>query len=283
MRACGRWRVVAALVCVVGWACSPPNDAGPVAELPLDPYVGRLVTLTTVVGNDTLPFLLDTGGGETLITPSVAGRIGCAPSGRSVGFRMSGERVEFDLCNDVTLSLAGHAFPHADIAVFDIASLLPADWPPLAGVIALKTFAGSPITLDLANAQLIIESEASLARRVGGMTRVRARVASGTDGRSLTVFLRMAAPTSGWYLLDSGNLDLVLAGSHGLSDSLAAVAGAEGSPGPVQLDGLAPIEVPWRAADLIYDGALSEAFMREWVFTLDLSNAETWVARAPPN
>ena len=233
-----------------GWAVAPAQGQGPVVELRLEPYVGRLVTITTVVGNDTLPFLLDTGGGETLITPSVAKQLGCVPSGRTVGFRMGGERVEFALCNDVTLTLGGRAFPHPDIAVFDIASLLPADWPLLGGVVSLKTFADHVITLDLANAGLTVESDASTAQRVAQMTRIRSRVASGTDGRSLTVFLRMAAPTPGWYLLDSANLDVIRVGSHASSGAVA-VADGEISTGPVQLEGAPPIEDRWRAADII--------------------------------
>lgn len=256
---------------------SPAHGQDPAVELRLEPYVGRLVTVAAVVGGDTLPFLLDTGGGETLISPSVAGRLGCTPSGRTVGFRMGGERVEFAMCDDVTLTLAGRAFPHADIAVFDIASLLPDDWPPLGGVISLKSFANRAITLDLANARLIVETDASVAQRVAHMTRVRSRVASGTDGRSLTVFLRMVAPTTGWYLLDSANLDVVRVGSHAVAD---AVADGEITSGPVQFEGVMPIDGQWRAADLIYDGALSEAYMRQWVFTLDLMNGTTWVKRA---
>jgi hypothetical protein len=48
-----------------------------------------------VIGRDSVSLLLDTGGGETLIAPRVAAEIGCVPRGRSVGFRLRGERVEF--------------------------------------------------------------------------------------------------------------------------------------------------------------------------------------------
>jgi len=279
LRTAATWPLALALAGVV-YAVCPAQAQDDVVELRLGPYVGRLVTLTAVVGGDTLPFLLDTGGGETLITPAVAERLRCTPSGRTVGFRMSGERVEFALCDDVTLTLAGHAFPHPDIAVFDIASLLPADWPPLGGVISLKTFADRAITLDLEKARLIIESQASVAKRVAPMTRVPSRVASGTDGRSLTVFLRMRAPTTGWYLLDSANLDVVRVRSHAISDARQAVGDGETSSGPVRFEGAEAVEAQWRVADIIYDGALSEAYLRQWVITLDLPNGTTWVTRA---
>jgi len=273
-------RLALTLTAVVTWARAPVEGQSPVVELHLEPYVGRLVTITTVVGEDTLPFLLDTGGGETLITPSVAERLGCVPSGRTVGFRMSGERLELALCRDVTLSLAGEAFRHEDIAVFDIASLLPGDWPPLGGVISLKTFSDRAITLDLANARLIVESGSSLAQRVRDMTRLHSRIATGTDGRSLTVFLRMTAPTAGWYLLDSANLDVVRVGPTAVSGRVPSREERAASAGPVQFEGATPVEAQWRAADIIYDGALSEAYVRKWILTLDLSNGAAWVMRA---
>jgi hypothetical protein len=61
----------------------------------LVPYAGRLLTVRAVAGVDTLRLLFDTGGGRTLLVPDVAHRLGCIPSGRVVGFRMSGERVVF--------------------------------------------------------------------------------------------------------------------------------------------------------------------------------------------
>lgn len=268
---------------VAGLACSSNAPPPPLAELPLLPYVGRLVTLEVGVGRDTLPFLLDTGGGETLITPAVATALGCTPQGRSVGFRMSGERVEFAHCPDVTLFLGGIEFPHPTVGVFDIRSLLPPDWPSLGGLISLQTFRDQPVTLQLAEGSLILESAASLAWRVKWMSRLVSRLATGPDGGSLTMFFQMVWPAPGWYLFDSANLDVVRVDAH--LDVGNVPERADGTrEGRVQFDGLSPVDARWRVADIIYDGALSEAFLRKWRITLDLSNGAgaAWAMGAPP-
>jgi hypothetical protein len=279
-RAVARW-TRCLLVTLAGYACSAAPPAAPLAELPLVPYVGRLVTVDVVVQGDTLPFLLDTGGGETLITPWLAEELGCTPAGRAVGFRMTGDRVEFALCPDVTLSFAGYEVTHPDIAVLDLASLLPPDWPDLAGLISLQSFADRPITLELAKRRLILESAESLAERVSGMTPVDLRTATGTDGRSLTVLFRMESPAPGWYLFDSANLDVVRVGTDLGATAVSPPQEGEGATeGPVQFAGLPPVNTRWALADIIYDGVLSEEFIREWTVTLDLSHGRAWVTRA---
>ena len=79
-------------------AAAPPQ--APIS-LTLRPYIGRLVTTTVTLGADTLRLLFDTGGGETVLTPSVAKRAACRPSPRTSGFRMNGERVVFEHSRDV--------------------------------------------------------------------------------------------------------------------------------------------------------------------------------------
>jgi hypothetical protein len=36
----------------------------------------------------------------------------------------------------------------------------------------------------------------------------------------------------------------------------------------------------WRVVEMIYDGALSEEFLRAWVITLDLAEGKAWAVRA---
>jgi hypothetical protein len=69
-------------------------------------------------------------------------------------------------------------------------------------------------------------------------------------------------------------------GSHAVADTVVPAEADGTSVGPVRIEGLAPVEARWRVSDIIYDGALSEAFMREWIFTVDLSGGEMWVVRA---
>lgn len=286
-----------AAIAALGWlaasgACASPDEgattraargAAGAAEAPVEielrPYVGRLVTVDARVGGDSVRLIFDTAAGKTVISPAVADRIGCEVQGRSVGFRMDGERVEFERCPDVALSVAGERLAIDEVGVWDIASILPPDLPPVDGVLSLRSFAGRPVTLDLANRRLTLETDASLADRTAAMERLRSRISTGLDGGALTVFVHGAAPSPGWFLLDSANLDVVRLGPH----MAPPAPGEEVAEIAVVLDGVAGIEVPARSADILYDGALSEGFIREWVLTFDLRAESVWASPAEPD
>jgi hypothetical protein len=61
--------------------------AVPQAEIALRPYMGPLKSIQVAVGKETLPFILDTGGGFTIITPEVARKTGCIPVRRQNSMR----------------------------------------------------------------------------------------------------------------------------------------------------------------------------------------------------
>jgi hypothetical protein len=256
-----------------------PRAAKPIT-IPLHRYQGRLRTMRVVVGGRPLDFLFDTGGGLTLVAPAVAGQTRCAPAGRSVGYRMSGERLDTPLCTGtVPMELGGWRTAVAGAGVFDIMKLLPAGWPPLAGVISLHTFAGRAVTLDLAHDRVTVETPASLAARVRGMTPLEARLATGMDGAAVALFV--AARVKGgqlWLELDSGNLDVIQLAPHA-----ARLFGIADAPANVALR-LAPshvIQAPARRRELIYDGVLSESSIARDVYTMDLATGKLWVGRSP--
>jgi hypothetical protein len=265
------------LASVLVVACTGSEDISDSGSAPvhvaLNPYTGRLVTVDVVIEGDTARLIFDTGGGETLISPEIAKRVGCDPTGRSAGFRMSGERVDFQLCYAVPVSIGGVAFEHEQLGVWDINAVLPEGVPPVDGVLSLKTFADQPITLDLGNGLLTLETAASYRDRIRDMTRLTSRLATGTDGDELDVFVRGEVDAPAWFLLDSGNLDVVQVAPH-LGDSDGTWEHV------LHVDGMPPVATSFRTRDIIYDGVLSEEFMREWVFSFDLASNEVWVKPA---
>ena len=94
--------------------------AGVPAVVPLSPWAGPLRSVTVTVDGTAHRFIFDTGGGTTMITPEVAASVGCTPYGRTIGFRMSGERVEFTYCDNVALRLGEVALARAPVGVFDL-------------------------------------------------------------------------------------------------------------------------------------------------------------------
>jgi hypothetical protein len=274
-----------------GAACTATDFAKQPAEspvqIPLRPYLGRLLTVQAVIAGDTLQLLFDTGGGETIISPKVATSIGCIPSGRSAAFRMSGERVDFSLCPGITLSLGGRAIAPEQVGVWDVQALLPPGAPPVDGVLSLKTFVDQPFSMELSAKRLILETAASLQTRVANMKSVRSRIATGVDGDELTVFLhgevRGTNADSGWFLLDSGNLDAVQLAPHMrvLDSSVMQSRSADTVTAALTLDGWPAVQSSFRIRPLLYDGALSEAYLRNWTFSFDLAAGKVWAARLP--
>ena len=62
--------------------------------IPLATYLGALPSLQVSIGGQQLTFLLDTGGGLTMLTPETAKALGCKSWGRLTGFRMRGDRLD---------------------------------------------------------------------------------------------------------------------------------------------------------------------------------------------
>ena len=249
-------------------------------KIPLNPYIGRLVTVEAIVENDTIQLLLDTGGGESLIGPDIAEKINRHPTGRKIGFRMSGEQVVFQYCHDVSIVIGGITFHHDEIGVWDIKSVLPENVPPVDGILSLKTFRNQPFTLDLSSKSLILETPKSLANRIEKMYRLTSRIATGTDGSELDVFLRGRLKQNGWFLLDSGNLDAIVV-SEEFVDKTSADSNkvSDINEAEINLEGLPSHLVKYRTKNIIYDGALSEEFMREYIFTFDLSSNTVWASQ----
>jgi hypothetical protein len=251
--------------------------AAPV-DVPLTSYLGRLVTVDAAVGADTVRLIFDTGGGETVISPRIAEQLGCTPSGRSIGYRMTGERIAFSYCPAVTISIGGMPFRHDQIAVWDVQALLPDGVPPVDGVLSLKTFAAQLFTLRLEERRLTLETTRTFRQQTEDMSRLQSRIATGPDGDELTVFVHGTVPDTGWFLLDSGNLDVVQARPHYGRPTVPSVS--ETWEAELRLHGLPAVPTLFRTREIIYDGVLSEEFLRQWTFAFDLSAKAVWAAPA---
>ena len=279
------WKLGSTSAFVLGcFACTSPPAQGPESlkagtesvTLHLEPYVGRLVTLSPVLGQDTLRMLFDTGGGETIIIPSVAETVSCVPSGRSVGFRMSGEQVEWPMCPDLEFRFASEYVHDSRVGVWDLMAILPEGLPHLDGLMSLETFRDRLLTIDLTEKKIVLESEASFRARVSRMSRLQARIATGTDGGHLDLFVQGRLSDSEeelWFLVDSANLSDVVLGPH-----------VDGSLDSSEVDIILADSLRVRAAassaDIIYDGALSEAFLRQIVLSVDLRTGQAWATRS---
>jgi hypothetical protein len=192
---------------------------------------------------------------------------------------MNGDRIDWAFCPAVTLTIGGVPYAHDRIGIWDVRVLLPPGAPPVDGVLSLKTLAHQPFTLRLAERRLTLETGQSFRKQVGGMTRLSSRVATGPDGDELTVFVRGAVADTGWFLIDNGNLDVVQARPQlrGRNDSSLGQTWEA----TLTIEGLTGVPTTFHTRDIIYDGVLSEAFLRLWTLAFDLSANEVWAARVP--
>lgn len=268
-------QTITTVVCLVSTvpvlACEPRQPAAPDAVLQLEPYFRDLRVVRLATGADTLTMLFDTGGGNTLIVPELAARIGCNPFGADVGHRMSGEQVVFQRCDSLTLSVPGWTRRLAPVAVFDVNALLPEVLPRVDGVLALDAFAGEMISIDLPGDRVTIAGSAgadTLARNA-----LPVRFATGKHGGSLVAMVRIEARRGAlWFLLDSGNLVGTRVAEWVEADSL--LPRPEEGAVRMQIDGSGAVTLPYTVADLVIDGALGTDFFRRGPVVLDLRAAD---------
>lgn len=271
--------VVVSACRVMAAQAAPASQAA--KSVPLGTFRGQQPTLT-VAGQDE-PFLLDTGGGITIISPTLAKAEGCEPWGNLVGFRMTGQRLDLPHCDGIAIDLGKTTYRVPSVAVFDIRSIAGKDAPPLAGSLALDAFANKAITIELGTHRLIVESQASLAVRTKHATEVPIRLVRDAEGLALSVVV--GVPTSkglAWMELDTGNDDAVIVVSKSIAPLLSAdPAGQSPRHIKVALASGIVLEGGTKVVEgLIMDGNIGIRFLRAWNITLDLSHGRAWFAPA---
>src|SRR5689334_19574666 len=70
----------------------------------------RSIALRVDVGGKERLFQFDTGGGSTFISPEISRELKCEKGARIIGFRMTGDKLEAPRCDDLALTIGGHAF-----------------------------------------------------------------------------------------------------------------------------------------------------------------------------
>jgi len=275
LRSTGRVLAILAVLAIgadCGCALRVHTVAGPGPttshKLPLEPYFRELKTLTVSTGIGSLRFLLDTGGGATLITPQVAARMDCRPFGRDVGHRMTGEQIEFQRCETIEIAAGDWRRRIEPVGVFDVNALLPAELPRLDGVLALDAFQGQVVTIDWRSGSLRVHADSEAEPALWGHG-VPVRIATGENGRFCLAFVPVAATRARlWFLLDSGNIRGSLLARHVVDQHLLEI----GPAGEVTLTvGRRPsISMRAEAADLVIDGAVGTAWLMLEPVTLDL-------------
>lgn len=247
--------------------------------LTLAPYAGTALRQAevSVGGHPPVPFIFDTGAGFTLIVPSEVPEAGCAPFGQVTGFRADGEPISAPRCGPVSLALDGFR-TERELMVFDLNALLHGA-PPVAGLMGLDVFDGRAVTLDWSHDRVTVETPASFAERVRGMTRIPARIVREANG-AVSVFLEAKAKVGTlWLELDTGNNGPAFLAPHALAQLGLDVPKGKTADVSLDLSGLGAVRVQAAPREMIYDGQLNPAFTRQLVLTVDLARDQVWARR----
>ena len=224
-------------------------------------------------------FLLDTGGGVTLLAEEFSKSIDCKFWGRTTGYNMFGKKSEGPHCDNVQITAGDVALTPVNVGKIDFGDQFAGDKNP-DGLLSLDAFDGKAITLDQTAGTLTIETTASLAKRIRTMKEVPFRLSRECSARCLSAFIGVPT-TEGmtWLILDSGAGGVSL-----ISKDHARLFGLDPQRKEQRLKyeiapGV-PVDSPVLITDMIMDGNLGQPFMKEYVITFDLSRGRMWLARS---
>ncbi len=225
-------------------------------------------------------FLLDTGGGVTLLTEEFAKGVPCKFWGRTTGYNMFGRRSDGPHCDGVQIVAGDVALTPVSVGKIDFGEQFPGDKTP-DGLLSLDAFDGKAVTFDQAAGTLTIETQASLARRTRTMKELPLRLVRDCSARCLNAFVGVpVAEGMTWLILDSGAGGVSL-----ISKDHAAYFGLDPAAKEQRLRFEAapgvPVDSPVVVTEMIMDGNLGQPFMSQYVITLDLARGRLWLARVP--
>ncbi|MFZ0062685.1 MAG: hypothetical protein WAL47_11670 [Pyrinomonadaceae bacterium] len=256
----------------------------PLAVFHLEPHPGGTAMMTVrakVRGHEGL-FIFDTGGGLSYISPSFAQTVGCKVWGQITGFVLTGQRLDMPRCDGLDFEIQRQHLQAPIAGVFDIMKFMPPNVPKLDGSIGLDVFAGSAITLSLAEKELTLESRASLALRQKRGKEVPIRLVREAEGIALAVVVGVVTPEgTAWMEIDSGNGGANVIAKHIAPLINVQTGKKEPQPASFSLVGGIPVTGNVRVNEtLIMDGNIGTRFLINWDLTLDLKNGRAWLAPA---
>jgi len=248
----------------------------------LKPYIENMKTVDVFIEGKRYNFLFDTGGSETIISPEIAKTIKKEIYGSTTGFRMSGEIIKAQKSDGISLSMGNTTIFHPTVGIWDLMSILPKDFPKVDGVISLKSFANTILTVELSKNILIIENKASAKKAIKRKSLLPTRFANGLEGGELNIFVGIPKQNKlYWFLFDSGNSGPML-----LSNESAKIwkikkefqkDNFENNPESEFVIGNKNLKIKPFVRDIIYDGVLNFDAISQYIFTIDFKNKEVWI------
>jgi hypothetical protein len=244
-------------------------------------------------------FLLDSGAGLDIVARSLADDLALETRGTFSGKRMTGEVLTLPLGSVASLALDEFARSRVVVGVTEIFDRLPDALGAIHGALSLKFFEKQPFSIDYANTQIILESDASLRERERAGTSVA--VECDRDGETtlgMMIEVEFAPGKTGRFEVDTGNsttiLDAGVMAELGVDPESADVRSTAVDGGvrhyashPRVALAAAPAIVrapaPVCFEPIIYDGVIGNDFLGAFVVTFDVPRSRMIFAPAQPH
>lgn len=248
----------------------------------LDRFRKALWTVKATLNGKTGNFLLDTGGGNTMVTERFASGWKCKFRGRLTGYNMFGERIDSPLCDAVDIRAGDVPLTRVNVGKIDFGNhFTDGNLPD--GLISLDAFDGKAITLDQANGALIVESATSLQQRIMHMTEVPLRVSRECSAKCLSIFVGVPrAEGMTWLTLDSGAGGVSLIAKE-YAEAFSLDTSEKEQRLTFEMTKGVVVDSPVLVTDMIMDGNLGQPFLSQYVITLDLGASRMWIAPPVPD
>ena len=248
----------------------------------LKPYIENMKTVDVFIEGKKYNFLFDTGGAETIISPEIANTIKKKIYGSTTGFRMSGEMIKAQKSDSISLLIGNTKIFHPTVGVWDLMSILPKEFPKIDGVISLKSFAETILTVELSKNILIVENKTSAKKAIKEKSLLTTRFANGLEGAELNIFIGIPKQNNlYWFLFDSGNSGPLLLSNESAKiwkiEKESQNDNPENNPESDFIIGYKNLKIKPFIRDIIYDGVLNFDAISKYVFTIDFKNKEVWI------
>jgi predicted aspartyl protease len=256
-------------------------------------YLAHVLVIPVTVSGVETKFVFDTGIGLSLISEDLAARVGVRQDGSTfTGRRMSGQAVTVPLGSVDSLEIGATRMQDVQVGIFDMHAM--AGLGEVEGFVSLSYFRTTPVTVDYPARRVIVEDAASLAERAASGTSVAVRIREDNGSTDLALSLDLPGGKAISVEIDTGSDTLILnqplAGDLGIDLDSPAVAAVEardetGHPyvryftelsGAINVTGAPAIRMANPAVmfqQIIHDGLVGDAFLRNFTATYDLANS----------
>ena len=235
-----------------------------------------LWSVDVLVAGESRLFLFDLGAGVTTLDRALAAELALPRTGSCAGRRMTGAELTLDLHPPVDLQVGEFVIAPKRIASFELGGLLPADWPPVHGVLALDVLEHIPFTLDLQRDELTFETAETLAERAARAEPLDVDLYRQIADVSLGLLAAVETPAGvRRFELDNSNTGPVVV-TQSTFDALALAEDA--SRAVLTVPGLGVVDTPLVVKPILYDGNLGRTVLDGRVLTFDLATERVLAA-----